>query len=127
MFLRQNHRHTGMDLRDEFIGLACDNRASAQPLPGFGIFPVFSRAGAKVNGRPSFNTRVGSLVLFTTISGLRYYRGRRSADPVAAVTQTQDAAYFMKTRTKVLNRIVNWKTAALAALAVASLASTPAV
>jgi hypothetical protein len=33
----------------------------------------------------------------------------------------------MKTRTKVLNRIVNWKTAALAALAVASLASTPAV
>jgi len=33
-----------------------------------------------VNGRGSFNTRVGSLVLFTTISGLRYYRGRRSAD-----------------------------------------------
>jgi hypothetical protein len=33
----------------------------------------------------------------------------------------------MKTRTKVLNRFVKWKTAALTALAVASLASTPAV
>ena len=32
----------------------------------------------------------------------------------------------MKTRTEVLNRIVNWTTAALAALAVASLASAPA-
>jgi len=30
----------------------------------FGILPVFSRAGAKVNRRPSFSTRVGSLVLF---------------------------------------------------------------
>src|SRR6266478_6067108 len=54
MLLRKNHRHTGMDLRDELIRLACDNRARAQPLPGFGIFPVFSRAGAKVNGRSSF-------------------------------------------------------------------------
>jgi len=33
----------------------------------------------------------------------------------------------MKTKTKVLSRFVKWKTAALAALAVASLASTPAV
>ena len=34
-----------MDLCDEFIGLACDNRASAQPLSGFGILPVFPKAG----------------------------------------------------------------------------------
>jgi hypothetical protein len=27
-----------------WIRLACDNRASAQPFPRFGIFPVFSRA-----------------------------------------------------------------------------------
>jgi hypothetical protein len=33
----------------------------------------------------------------------------------------------MKTKTKVLNRFVKWKTAALAALAVAALASTPAL
>src|SRR4029077_10124749 len=40
-----NHRHTGMDLRDELIWLACDNRTSAQPLPRFGIFPVFPEPG----------------------------------------------------------------------------------
>jgi len=44
MLLRKNHRHTRMDLRDEFIGLACDNRASAEPLSGFGIFPSFPEA-----------------------------------------------------------------------------------
>ena len=32
MLFRKNHRHTGMDLRDELIRLACDNRASAQPI-----------------------------------------------------------------------------------------------
>src|ERR1700730_3793700 len=41
MLLRNNHRHTGMDLRDEFVGLACNNRAGAYPLSRFGIFPVF--------------------------------------------------------------------------------------
>jgi hypothetical protein len=51
MFIRKNQRHTGMDLRDELIRLACDNRAGAQALSRFGIFPVFSRAGTKVNGR----------------------------------------------------------------------------
>src|SRR6266404_6584446 len=45
MLLRKNHRHTGMDLRDELIRLACDNCASAQPLPRFGIFPVFPEPG----------------------------------------------------------------------------------
>src|SRR3977135_4004440 len=45
MLLRKNHRRTGMDLRDELIRLACDNSASAQPLPRFGIFPVFPEAG----------------------------------------------------------------------------------
>src|SRR6266403_5943870 len=44
VFLRKNHRHTGMDLCDELIRLACDNRASAQPLSRFGIFPVFPEA-----------------------------------------------------------------------------------
>ena len=34
-----------MDLRDELIRLACDYRASAQPLPRFGIFPVFPEPG----------------------------------------------------------------------------------
>ena len=34
-----------MDLRDELIRLACDNRASAQPLSRFGIFPVFPESG----------------------------------------------------------------------------------
>src|SRR6266403_1098972 len=32
-----------MDLRDELIRLACDNRASAHPLSRFGIFPVFQK------------------------------------------------------------------------------------
>src|SRR6266436_6571742 len=45
MLLWKNHRHTGMDLRDELIRLACDNRASAQPLIRFGIFPVFPEPG----------------------------------------------------------------------------------
>jgi hypothetical protein len=45
MFLGKNHRHTGMDLRDDLVRLARNNRAGAQP---------FSRAEAKVNGRPSF-------------------------------------------------------------------------
>jgi len=45
MFLRKNHRHTGMDLRDELIRLTSDNRAGAQPLPRFGIFPVFPEPG----------------------------------------------------------------------------------
>ena len=34
-----------MDLRDEFIGFACDNRASAEPLSRFGILPSFPKAG----------------------------------------------------------------------------------
>ncbi len=45
MLLGKNHRHTGMDLRDELIRLACDNRASAHPLPRLGIFPVFPEPG----------------------------------------------------------------------------------
>jgi hypothetical protein len=32
MLLGKNHRHTGMDLCDEFIRLACDNRAGVQPI-----------------------------------------------------------------------------------------------
>ena len=47
MLLRKNHRHTGMDLRDELIRFACDNRASAHPLPRFGIFPVFPETGKR--------------------------------------------------------------------------------
>jgi len=43
MLLRKNHRPTRMDLRDEFIGLACDNRASAEPLSDFGIFTILPR------------------------------------------------------------------------------------
>ena len=54
MALGKNHRHTGMDVRYELIRLARDNRASAYPLPRFGIFPVFSGSLAKVNGRSSF-------------------------------------------------------------------------
>jgi hypothetical protein len=34
-----------MDLCNQFIRLPCDNRASAQPLPRFGIFPSFPKAG----------------------------------------------------------------------------------
>ena len=34
-----------MDLRDELIGLAYDNCASAQPFPRFGISPVFPKPG----------------------------------------------------------------------------------
>src|SRR6266446_5500605 len=45
MLLSKNHRHTGMDLRYKRIRLACDNRTSAQPLPRFGIFPVFPESG----------------------------------------------------------------------------------
>src|SRR5258708_980376 len=45
MLLGKNHRHTGMDLRDELIRLACDNRASAQPFSRFGISPVFPEPG----------------------------------------------------------------------------------
>src|ERR1700732_814910 len=43
MLLRNNRRHTGMDLRDEFVGLSCDNRAGAYPLSSFGIFPVLPK------------------------------------------------------------------------------------
>ena len=45
MLLRQNHRHTGMDLRDELIRFACDDRASAQPFSGFRISPSFPKTG----------------------------------------------------------------------------------
>src|SRR6185437_4487208 len=45
MLFRKNHRHAGMDLRNELIRLACDDRASAQPLSRFGIFPVFPEPG----------------------------------------------------------------------------------
>src|SRR6516225_4851724 len=45
MFFRKNHRHAGMDLCDELIGFACENRASAEPLSRFGILPSFPKAG----------------------------------------------------------------------------------
>ena len=38
MLLRKNHRHMRMDLCDELIRLACDDRAGAQPFSRFGIF-----------------------------------------------------------------------------------------
>jgi hypothetical protein len=41
MFLRKNYRHTRMDLGDQFIRFACDNRAGAQPFSGFRVFPAF--------------------------------------------------------------------------------------
>ena len=34
-----------MDLSDEFIRLACDNRASAQPFSRFGILPILPKSG----------------------------------------------------------------------------------
>jgi hypothetical protein len=49
MLLGKNHRHTGMDLGDEFIRLACDDRAGAQPLSRFRIFPVFSSVPRKLD------------------------------------------------------------------------------
>src|SRR6516225_10723418 len=45
MSFRKNHRHTRMDLRDQLIRFARDNRASAQPFSRFGIFPVFPEPG----------------------------------------------------------------------------------
>jgi hypothetical protein len=59
------------------------------------------------------------------------YENRRPADnksppPVAAVIQLRTYIQMI-TKTIALNRFVKWKTAALAALAVASLASTPAL
>ena len=42
---RRKRHETGMDLRDELVRLACDNRASAQPLSRFGIFPIFPEPG----------------------------------------------------------------------------------
>jgi hypothetical protein len=41
MLIREDHRHTGMDLRHKLIRLVSDNRASAQPFSGFGIFRSF--------------------------------------------------------------------------------------
>jgi hypothetical protein len=32
MLLRNDHQHPGMDLRDQFVRLSCDNRAGAHPL-----------------------------------------------------------------------------------------------
>ena len=43
MLLRNDHRHTEMDLRDRFVGLSCDDRAGAYPLSSFGIFPVLPK------------------------------------------------------------------------------------
>src|SRR5215813_5434302 len=54
MLLGKNHRHTGMDLRDELIGIARDNRTSAQPLSGFRIFPSFPET-RKGEGPPVFH------------------------------------------------------------------------
>jgi hypothetical protein len=75
------------------------------------------------------NTRTGSLVLFTTVSGSSMKTGgqrttnrRRSLQSFKLKTYIQ-----MITKTIALNRFVKWKTAALAALAIASLASTPAL
>ena len=45
MLLGKNHRHTGMDLCDELVRLARDNRASSEPLIRLGIFPVFPKSG----------------------------------------------------------------------------------
>jgi len=54
MALGKNHRYTGMDLRYELIRLACDNRASSQPLPGFGSFQ-FSRESEQVERASVFH------------------------------------------------------------------------
>jgi hypothetical protein len=35
----------GSALASSLVRLACDNRASRQPFSGFGIFPVFKKAG----------------------------------------------------------------------------------
>ena len=45
MCFRNDHRHTGMDLRHQLIGFACDNRASAHPFIRLRIFPVFTESG----------------------------------------------------------------------------------
>ena len=45
MLFGKNHRHTGMDLCDEFIGSPVINSASAQPLSRFEIFPVLPEPG----------------------------------------------------------------------------------
>src|SRR5690349_503053 len=80
MLLRKNHRHTGMDLCYELIRLACDNRASAQPLPRFGIFPVFPK--------PSKSERAA---VFHG-DGERQLRSSRFAPFVESVCRNQAAA-----------------------------------
>ena len=45
MCFRNDHRHTGMDLRHQLIGFACDNRASTHPFIRLRIFPVFTESG----------------------------------------------------------------------------------
>ena len=45
MLLGKNHRHTGMDLRDELIRLASDNRAGAQPFSGIRDLSILPKPG----------------------------------------------------------------------------------
>jgi transposase len=73
-----------MDLCYELISLACDNRAGPQPFPGFGIFPVFSRAGAKVNGRPSFMAIANvhdSKMMLATVDAIEPIRAKTRGRP----------------------------------------------
>jgi hypothetical protein len=49
MLLRNDHRHTRMDLGDEFVGLSCDNRAGAYALFSLGIFPVLPKTSKESN------------------------------------------------------------------------------
>jgi len=41
MLFRQDDRHPGVDLPDELVAFACDDRAVAQPIAASRIFPAF--------------------------------------------------------------------------------------
>jgi len=79
MFLRKNHRHTGMDLRDEFIRLACDNRASAQPFSRFGIFPVFPEPGKGERASVFYGDRERQLRFSRFAPFVKSVRGNQAA------------------------------------------------
>jgi hypothetical protein len=76
-----------MDLRYELIRLACDNRASAQPFPRFGIFPVFPEPGkgeraSVFHGDRERQRRFSRFASF--LSKLELPKTRRTREPVRA-------------------------------------------
>jgi hypothetical protein len=85
MLLGENHRHTGMDLRNELVRLARDHRASAQPFSGLREGSCDKPVKQKRKARTGFNPKTQQKIRIPAKTVLKFPVAKVAKDTVLGV------------------------------------------